>query len=56
MVILAPSLDQNEKVVVVDNFRTTVYSDQGWQYPHIKWGKTLKKTRCSKACPAKETV
>lgn len=36
-------------------YRTTIHSDQGWQYQHNKWVKTLKKSRIFQSMSRKAT-
>ncbi|KKI91238.1 transposase, partial [Bacillus sp. SA1-12] len=38
-------LEEALEIVKVSKYRTTVHSDQGWQYQHNKWVKTLKEYR-----------
>lgn len=38
-------LEEALEIVKDSPFRTTVHSDQGWHYQHIKWVKTLKKNK-----------
>ncbi|WP_139892127.1 DDE-type integrase/transposase/recombinase [Bacillus sp. D386] len=42
--VLQP-LEEALEFVKDSPFRTTVHSDQGWHYQHIKWVKTLKKNK-----------
>ncbi|WP_142386509.1 IS3 family transposase [Bacillus sp. Marseille-P3661] len=38
-------LKETLEIVRESKFRTTIHSDQGWQYQHKKWGKTLKESK-----------
>lgn len=38
-------LDKAIEIVRDSKYRTTVHSDQGWQYQHNKWVKTLKENK-----------
>ena len=39
------SLNQVLPIIKQATYRTTIHSDQGWQYQHQKWVQTLKKNR-----------
>lgn len=52
-------LDPLDKAIEIINnegkYRTTIHSDQGWQYQHKKWVKTLKKNKIFQSMSRKAT-
>jgi putative transposase len=47
-------LEEALKIVKDSKFRTTIYSDHGWQYQHNKWVKTLKENKVFQSMSRKE--
>ena len=50
------SLNQVLPIIKQATYRTTIHSDQGWQYQHQKWVQTLRKIESFKVCHEKGIV
>lgn len=55
---LALTLQLNQLVAQLQklSYRTTIHTDQGWQYRHRTWRKTLKKNRIIQSMSRRATA